>query len=47
MRSLVVRPPGEDLHHLRILANTRSQAISALLREILAAYCQQLQKNTR
>ena len=47
MPSLVVRIPREDLNHLRIIANSRSQTISALLREILIANCQQLQKNTR
>jgi hypothetical protein len=47
MRSLVVRIPGDDLNHLRIIANTRAQTISSLLREILAAYCQQMQKNAR
>jgi hypothetical protein len=42
MGSLVVRVPSEDLNHLRILADTHSQTISALLREILIAYCRQL-----
>jgi hypothetical protein len=32
---------------LRIIASSRSQTISSLLREILIANCQQLQKNTR
>jgi hypothetical protein len=41
MRSLVVRVPREDVIRLRIEANTRSQTISALLREILADYCRQ------
>ena len=43
MRPLVVRFPGEDISRLRLLANSRSQTLSALLREILAAYCRQLQ----
>jgi hypothetical protein len=47
MGSLVVRVSNEDLNHLRILANTRSQTISSLLREILIAYCRQLREPTR
>ena len=39
---VVVRLPGEDLNRLRILANSRNQALSALLRDVLIAYCQQL-----
>jgi hypothetical protein len=45
MRSLVVRFPDEDLNRLRVLANSRSQPISALLHDILVAYCQQLQEH--
>jgi hypothetical protein len=37
MPSLVVRIPREDLNRLRVLANSRSQPISALLRDILVA----------
>ena len=29
------------------LSNSRGQTLSALLRDILAAYCRQLQENTR
>jgi hypothetical protein len=47
MPPLVVRIPSEDLNHLRIMANSRSQTISALLREVLIAYCRELQENTR
>jgi hypothetical protein len=40
MRPVVVRFPGEDLSRLRVLANSRGQPLSALLRNILIAYCQ-------
>jgi predicted DNA-binding protein len=47
MRPVVVRLPDEDLSRLRILANTCGRTISALLRDILTAYCQQLRENAR
>jgi hypothetical protein len=40
MRPVVVRFPGEDLSCLRVLANSRGQPLSALLRNILIAYYQ-------
>jgi predicted DNA-binding protein len=45
MRPVVVRFPGEDLSRLRILANSRGQTLSALLRDILKDYCRQLREN--
>ena len=46
LRSLVVRFPGEDVSRLRVLAHSHAQPISALVREILIDYCQQLHENT-
>jgi hypothetical protein len=39
MPPVVVRLPDEDLSCLRVLANSRGQILSALLRGILIAYC--------
>jgi hypothetical protein len=46
MGTLVVRLHGSEVSRLRLEANSRGKTSSALVRDILIAYCQQLQKNT-